>query len=242
MPEILRDPVWQFIGATFAFAAVVVAIFLYWMQRQRKALSYEIISRTPLLSMEEEVQGKLQILFDDKLVQGVHLVAVRIINSGNVPIVSADYERPVNLSFGENTQILTAEVSETNPEILRATAAIEDTKVVLAPVLLNSEDSITLKILVSQFDGQISVDGRIVGVKGIRKSVDGRAQYFVLPIGGMVLAVVSLALWMRTLPRCLPSPEKLTPSWPYLMIALLGCILAIIGSLRNSRLIWEKNP
>lgn len=52
MPEILRDPVWQFIGAIFALAAIVIVVIIYWMQRQRKSLSYEIISCTPLLSVK----------------------------------------------------------------------------------------------------------------------------------------------------------------------------------------------
>jgi len=46
MPEALRDPIWQFIGAVLAFAAIVISILLYFMQRRRKALSYEIVSRT----------------------------------------------------------------------------------------------------------------------------------------------------------------------------------------------------
>ena len=60
MQEIMRDPVWQFIVlAALALATVVVSIFLVWMQRRRKALSYEIISRIPLLSVEEEVKAQI---------------------------------------------------------------------------------------------------------------------------------------------------------------------------------------
>jgi hypothetical protein len=122
-----------------------------------------------LVSIEEAVKERVKILLDDKPVQDICLVAVRILNSGNLPIVSADYERQVSLCFSENTRIISAEVSETKPNSLQATISLEKTKVVLAPVLLNSGDSITLKMLVNQFDGKISVYGHIVGVKDIRE-------------------------------------------------------------------------
>jgi len=167
MPDILRDPVWQFIGAIFAILAFAFGLFLYWKQRQRKELSYQFVYGAPLVSIEEAVKERVKILLDDKPVQDIWLVAVRILNSGNLPIVSADYERPVSLCFSENTQIISAEVSGTKPKSLQATVSVEDTKVVLAPVLLNSGDSIILKMLLNQFDGKISVYGHIVGVKDI---------------------------------------------------------------------------
>ena len=44
----------------------------------------------------------------------------------------------------------------------------------LAPILLNSGDSITVKMLVSQFDREVSIDGRIAGVKA--KASQGRVS------------------------------------------------------------------
>jgi hypothetical protein len=170
MPEILRDPVWQFIGAVFAILAFAFGFFLYWKQRQRKELSYEFFYRAPLVSVEKAVERRVKILLDDKPVQNVYLVAVRILNSGNLPIVSADYELPVSLCFSENAQVISAVgVLETKPKSLPAPVGFAKTKVVLAPILLNSGDSIMLIMLVNQFDGQIGVYGHIVGVKDIRE-------------------------------------------------------------------------
>ena len=232
MSEIVRDPLWQFIGAALTLMTIIVAILLYWLQRRRKALSYEIVTSTPLLSVEEEIKGRVQILFDNKPIKDVHLIVVRIINSGNLPIVSADYEFPVSLSFGENSQILSCEVSETNPNSLQVTFNnIENTKVVLTPVLLNSGDAIALKMLVSQFEDRIFINGRIVGVKNIQKFVEGRIPYFILSFGGMSLAITGMILsfWFP-LP---PSFEMFTwtESWP--LLVLLGLALMSIGMLKR---------
>ena len=167
MIEIIRDPMWQFVGVILV---IIIPLVLYLVQRRRKALSWEIISNTPLLSIDEAIRGNIQVLFDGKPVQDAQLIIVEIINSGNVAIKSIDYERPINLDFGENARILTAEVTETTPDNLDVSINIEGTKVLLNPTLMNGKDSITIKTIVSQFNDQITVEGRIVGVKEVQKS------------------------------------------------------------------------
>lgn len=192
MFDILRDPMWQFVAVIIAILAILISCFLYWKQRRNKALSYEILSRTPLLSVKEEVKGKLQILFDKKPVQQVHLVEIRLGNSGNVPILANDFERPVSLSFGEEGQILSASIVETNPDSLRASIVSDGKKVVLMPTLLNQGDSIKLKMLVSKFKNQIAVDGRIVGVKDIQPSSENPLRYLIPAAIGFFMFLVGV--------------------------------------------------
>ena len=261
MPAILRDQVWQFVGAFFGLVAIIVSIVLYRTQRRRKALSYEIISRTSLLSIEDEIKGKLEIFFNGKPVQDVHLIVFKIINSGNVPIVSTDYERPLKLNFGE-AQVLTAEVAETNPNNLQVSVKIEETpfvskgrlvtelqpvtvwgttKVVLEPVLLNSEDSITFKFLVSRLD-EISVDGRIVGVKDI-KATARQAQNLFQSLGGVVaklgIGALLVGVSIIVLSAVLDSSDGVAFGFvlalvgPFVMTVLLG-VLNILEALLKS--------
>lgn len=191
MIEIIRDPMWQFIGVILV---IIIPLILYLVQRRRKALSWEIISNTPLLSIDDEIRGNLQVLFDGKPVQDVQLIIVEIINSGNVAIKSTDYERPINLDFGENAHILTAEVTETTPDNLDVSINIEGTKVLLNPTLMNGKDSITIKTIVGQFNDQITVEGRIVGVKEVQKSTKRNKiqaiNSFIEGVGGGVIIVL----------------------------------------------------
>ena len=185
MIEIIRDPMWQFVGVVLV---IIIPLILYLVQRRRKVLSWEIISNTPLLSIEEEIRGNLQVLFDGKPVQDVQLIIVEIINSGNVSIKSTDYERPISLDFGENAHILTAEVTETTPDNLDVSIDIEGTKVLLNPTLMNGKDSIAIKTIVSQFNDKITVEGRIVGVKEVQKSTKRNKiqaiNSFIMGVGG----------------------------------------------------------
>lgn len=228
MLEILRDPLWQFVAVVLTSLTILVSYFLYRKQRQRKALSYEILSLTPILSMNEEVKGKLEIRFSGEPVQQVHLILIKITNSGNVPIVATDYERQVNLSFGEKAKILTVDIVETTPESLQV--AVQKTiegskeKALLPPILMNQGDSFTFKLLVSSFAKPITIDGRIVGVKEIAKASKSSRRYrinFIIGAFMSFFAGIGFGLF--------PS------SHPIFWLALLDAFLAFALMLKSSR-------
>jgi len=192
MSEVLRDPIWQIVSVFVAIIAVFVSVGLYFKQRRRKSLSYEIIASTSLFSMKEEIKGKIRILYDDKPVQQVHLIELKLKNSGNMPILHTDYERPVSLNFGEEAQILTTEIREMNPENLGASVLIEKNKVTIGKTLMNEGDSFNIKMLVSKFDGKIHFDGRIIGVKEISQARKSYKRHVIAFIVGMVLTAIGL--------------------------------------------------
>ena len=188
---------WDIVSGVTGLIVIIVMVYIYWLERRCKELSYDIISNTPLFDVHEEIEGRLQVILDGKTVEDViYLVLVEIVNSGNIPIKTTDYESLISLNFGENAQIFTAEVYKTNPDNLKNHVNISGLKdelepfiarltpmnesesidnmnrnkiVKLEPTLLNGGESITLKILGTQIADDIFVDGRIVGVKGFRK-------------------------------------------------------------------------
>jgi len=168
MFEFLADQMWQFIiGAIIAIVTIIVSIIIYLKQRSRKRLSYEILSNAALLSEEEEIKKDIQLTYKGKMVEGVRLLVLRIFNSGNLPIVSADYERPIKIEFGKETRVSTAEVIKKKPANLQSTISIENRVVTLYPALLNPTDSVTIKILVTKYENDIQINSRIIGVSKI---------------------------------------------------------------------------
>ena len=126
MIELIRDPIWQFVAVILAIVAIIITVILFFYQRQKKAISWQIISNAPLLKIDEDIKRNLQVVFNGKPVQDIQLIIARIINTGNVPIKSTDYERPINLNFGKEAQILTAEITETSPNNLEAYANMKE--------------------------------------------------------------------------------------------------------------------
>ena len=80
MLDLLRDPLWQFVGVVLEIGASVV---IYRLQKLNKRLAYEIISRTTLLTVREELENKVQVLYDGSPVQSLTVFLVRVWNAGS---------------------------------------------------------------------------------------------------------------------------------------------------------------
>lgn len=141
--QALRDPLWTFVTVAVGIITLIVIV----IQRHRKALSYEVLSRTPLLTREEEVAGKLQVLYDGEPVRGGALDRSRNRHTGNVPILPGEYVHPVALYFGRDAQVLSAEVLGTEPRDLEALLHMDGPRITLTPCLLNGGDVLVLKTM-----------------------------------------------------------------------------------------------
>jgi hypothetical protein len=187
MQDILSDSLWQFVGAIAAIIAVFISVGVYIKQRRIKNLSFQIVSRTPLLSMSDELDGVLQIQYDGVPVQQVHLIVIKFINSGNVSILASDYERAISINFGKEAQILTAEIVETNPDTLEPSLINEDNSVQITPILLNKNDTFSIKMLVCKFEDEINFDGRIIGVERIKRAENVKTSHLVIMLIGLLV-------------------------------------------------------
>lgn len=220
--DLLRDPAWQFVGAVIALIALVITFLIYWLQRQRKAIGYEVVSKNQLLTVREELEGRLQVMYEGQPARDICLLVVRLTNTGNVAIATADYERPVSLSTGQSSKILSAVVTEVDPENLVVALKSEESRVVIDPVLLNSKDSITLKLLVSDFSGVILTDGRIVGVKAIERRGETTGYHTFLMMVFATCIAIGAYLGIGHTPEPTPSP-------PMPLEAKIGVAIFIAG-------------
>lgn len=156
------------LGFLAVIAAITVPLIIYFLQKSKKRLAYEVVSNTQLVGVKSEVQNKIKIYYENKLVENVHLVSIRLINSGNQPISIEDFARPINIKLGSNTNILTCEVLEKNPKDLDIVISKMQNSVKIQPLLLNPNDSLTLNILLSDYRGGLEVSARVRGISNIK--------------------------------------------------------------------------
>jgi hypothetical protein len=150
------DPQLRLIGVIVTLISLVVLAIIYRMYRVSKEITYQVISDTTVLSVIEapEVKGRVKILLDNKPVKDVHVVVLRIWNSGTMPIERKDYDnnRPIQVDFGDEAEVLEAEVLDATTRSLKNEAAgslkWDEKSVMLEPLVLNRKTSITLKTLV----------------------------------------------------------------------------------------------
>jgi hypothetical protein len=114
-----------------------------------------------------------------------------------LPVVSADYEKPISIEFGKENHVLTAEVIKKCPNNLQSAISIEDHNVNLYPTLLNPADSITTKILVTNYETGLVVNSRIVGISEIEvlKTKSLVAVAFLGIFLGMAISVLGSLVW-----------------------------------------------
>lgn len=160
---------WLGIGAS-ALTLVGVAVSVYFgrRQRNRKVLAYQV-SSARVVSVRDVAADKITILYDEHPVGDVRLLTLQVKCAGDVPIASADFERPLTLLLGDNAQVLKSEVVKTAPEDLNPQHAIHGSTLEIQPLLLNPGDSLEMTALVSDLDNADHLDGRIVGINKFSK-------------------------------------------------------------------------
>jgi hypothetical protein len=191
--SILRDPMTRTLVSVLAIC-VTISSFLWAQRLRRKAFSYTI-SPTRVLSVHEEVKGRVQILFDGAPAIDVSLFMITLNNSGGEPIRAEDFERPVRCQWQGPAQILTADVVEVGPTSLRPVIKTSVSEIVLEPLLLNGGDWLKIKALVNESGtGACSVDGRIVGVKKLEHRTVDPNERLLKTLTGAVIGLPILML------------------------------------------------
>ncbi len=191
-----RDPLWQFIGVIIALIAIGVAFFIYYLQRQRKTLAFQIITNTPVLTVSEQVEGKLKVLYENTPVNNAQLVIVKLINNGNLPITRNDYERKLSFIFGNKSNVLSSEIIATKPKGLGASLSFELNRIIIEPLLMKHGDHVIIKTVIGNFSGKIEIDARVVGVNNILQIKDSffkrNVNFFLGMATGLIIPLMGL--------------------------------------------------
>jgi len=181
--DFLRNPVWSPIGVGVA----VVSLILAFKHRRSKQLVYHIRSKSEPVVVRPDVRDRIQILFDSKAVDAVHLTRLGIVNRGTVAIKQKDFEYPMEFTLANHPPILSAEVAETTPEgIVTNTEVINSTVRINIP-LLNPGDDIELLLITAGPTGDILPGKtRIDEVPYVRHRGDAPVLAPLLMLGGIV--------------------------------------------------------
>lgn len=198
---------WQIVAAVGTFVAVYQAV----SNRQRRALTYEVLAQIPIARVRDDSSDKIQVLYDGQPVQNVFMVVVQFRNDGNVPIRCDDYEEPL-VVWVPRGRILAADLAE---GMVNLAPAIDEQEagVKLSPRLLNPKDEASIRLLIADYGGELKIHARIVGVTQVReRSLDLRKVFrfgvLMVSFGTGVLALLAVSrdivmsewsVWLRLL-------------------------------------------
>lgn len=146
------------ISAIAAIASVIVTIVLTRQERKPKELTYQIRHLGSLVTVQEQFQQKVEIIYEGHVVKNLKPVEVEIRNSGKADIIGPQqsYETPITVDFGERASFLTT------PSVVKHTANTAQVQPVpsemnkgtltLGPVLLNPGSTIIINALPTELE------------------------------------------------------------------------------------------
>jgi hypothetical protein len=145
--------------------AIIVNIAIPIIQKDNKALSWEIISISDIIDTQYPVSKDIEVSYLGKRLEALFVVNLRVINSGNVPIKKDDFEKKLRFDFGVKSNILRAGILAKRPPSLMPKIAFADNMVEIDPLLMNPGDSFGVQALISGVKHVPVLDTRIVGLK-----------------------------------------------------------------------------
>jgi hypothetical protein len=157
--------------AIIGLAVTLAGLFYFQWWRNRKKFSFEEVSNTALLKSDKQIREKVEILYQGTRVEEVRLIILKLKNDGYIPIKSDDFQKPIEVVFHENANILSAETVTRFPSNLDTTISHKDNRILIEPTLFNRNDFVKLQALVSTYDSNFHIDARILGVDTVGKYV-----------------------------------------------------------------------
>jgi phosphate transport system substrate-binding protein len=189
----LGDPVSQFwigVGSLILSAvAIVITVLLALRGRQRKRLTYEVVSNTSVINVNNDVGEDLELLLGGQIVNNVRLYVIKVVNAGNIPIDEQDYRSFPSFRFQSEyaRPVVRAAIHLTGSETfllprpadqqqqLKDMIEIDETPgqtVILKPPLLNPRQAVHVRVLLEANGPKstsIKVSGQIVGGDDIKE-------------------------------------------------------------------------
>lgn len=164
-----------------------------------------------------------------------HFTTFEVMNSGTKPILSSDFEGPIEFSGGKGLEFVTARVDFTDPKDIPAAVSFDSEHVSIAPFLINPGDKIVFSTITSGIDPEISVKARIAGIRQIaieNSFVNDRSPWRLAM--NLVVCIIALTTYF-TYVTILPRRRKQSLDYRFLVASAIGCGAA--GVLTLTRII-----
>lgn len=204
----LRDPEWWqvAIGIVAIFVSIWIAYYFYSKSQTRKQFEIWLYPNVSLVSVEDRVAKDIEVYYKAERVSNLSSLRFRIINTGNEPIASDDFERPLRFSVSPQATIISARILESHPPNLDLKVTTQPpSDLVVEPALFNEEEWADIELILVDDPTQtalpnLQVDARILGITEIpSKPFPERTglSSIVSAIVGMAIAAASMLLGSR---------------------------------------------
>ncbi|NEP61207.1 MAG: hypothetical protein F6K31_30225 [Symploca sp. SIO2G7] len=211
---------WSFLGFWVGLVIGLISLWLSVFYQRQPRLSVAILSRTPVLSLQDlqNLKDNLEILYNKTNIleskQNLYVITLRFANIGRANIVKGDFDAaaplgiqlvdvknsrsPAEISIIQKPEVLDASSNYFSKLVVKIES---NATVVIEPIILDAQQFFTIKLVAlmpESFQPTVRVLGKIAGIREI-ELVDElsslSANFFWqrwLLMGGIIIAAVSL--------------------------------------------------
>ena len=170
---------------------VTLTFLVDYLTKSEKSMSYEIISKSEIFDLQSDSYLGIQVLVDTTKVKNINSSIIKFSNDGNIPIQKSEFESTINVFFSDSNTILRSDIITKSPIDLNPVINYSNNVLSIEPLLLNSNDEFTLRILSEGSNDSIFVSARIVGLTSINRIESNSEEVFSL-FGKIWILIFSL--------------------------------------------------
>lgn len=171
MLELLRN--WNF----WMFAVAIASLVRELWPTGRATLDYMLITYRPVFSIRNDLVGNVEVRYRGQHVEALHVVEFVLLNTGSQPLRKADFEGPLVITLPESSRLLDVDLLRTYPGAVNAQYWFADRRIEIAPLLLNSEEAIALRVFVEKSQKPWQLGLRVAGVRESREVLNPPSTY-----------------------------------------------------------------
>ena len=143
---------------------VLIPVWIWRADLNARSLIFRIASQTSLHPDAAGSIAGLQVVVDGVPLKSPYLSVIELSNDGEKPILSSEFEAPLEIRVVEGSSLARAQVTESKPNDVEAVLTIEGQLVKIKPLLLNPKDVVTISILTAGNKPQFATKARIAGI------------------------------------------------------------------------------
>lgn len=148
---------------------IAIAIATYVLNLETRSITYEITKSYQLINPTFIQNKNVSIYYKTRKIENLSLTSIVLKNSGNRPIKRTDFDSDIEIKVENNVHIYEASIINSSPNNIRSEIKTHNNKIIIAPMLLNPNDYITICIYSLDAIDRVQITGRIVGVRMIEQ-------------------------------------------------------------------------
>jgi hypothetical protein len=160
---------------TILLAFVPPIVVTYYFQREVRQLDIVLKSNTPVVQIEEQYSDEIAVFYKTNKIEALNVIELVVKNSGNRPIESDDFKRPLIFTFNgtvlPNPRLIDVTPKAIEPNLIQ----IEPNSLELEPLLLNQGDHFSFLVYLINSKAShspVEISARISGIKEPRLRIE----------------------------------------------------------------------